>query len=322
MLQDNILTILERNRGKIITGGAIASRLDVSRTAVWKAVAALREQGNEIESIQSSGYRLSEDSDGLNRRIIHDYLDTAALGRSMEIAETVSSTFHRMAQSNPHELPEGHTVLAHHQTHGKGRLGRPFYSPKNSGVYMSVLLKPAIELTETPFLTICAAVAVTRAIEEVCGLETGVKWVNDVYHNGKKLCGILTEASVSAEMQTVDYAVVGIGINTAATPPEVQDIATSICEATGKRGVRNRLAAGVLNHLERVYLDFTRHGKKREILKAYRERLFIIGRQVEVFEHGQNYTATVEGIDNSARLMVKRENGQTAYIGAGEIKLC
>jgi BirA family biotin operon repressor/biotin-[acetyl-CoA-carboxylase] ligase len=186
---------------------------------------------------------------------------------------------------------------------------------------MSVLLKPEIELSQTTFLTICAAVAVTRAIEEICGVETGVKWVNDVYHNGRKLCGILTEASVSAELQAVDYAVVGIGINTAATPPEVRDIATSIYDATGIRGIRNRLAAGVLGHLERIYIDFTRHAKKREILEAYRERLFIIGRQVEVFEYGQSYTATVQGVDDDARLIVRRENGEISRIGAGEIKL-
>jgi BirA family biotin operon repressor/biotin-[acetyl-CoA-carboxylase] ligase len=186
---------------------------------------------------------------------------------------------------------------------------------------MSVLLKPAIELSETPFLTICAAVAVTRAIEEVCGVETGVKWVNDVYWGGKKLCGILTEASISAEMQAVDYAVVGIGINTAGTPPEVRDIATSVYEAAGMRGVRNRLTAGVLNNLERVYTDFTGGGKKREILEAYRERLFITGRTVEVFESGRSYTATVQGVDDDARLIVKRANGEVACIGAGEVKL-
>jgi BirA family biotin operon repressor/biotin-[acetyl-CoA-carboxylase] ligase len=186
---------------------------------------------------------------------------------------------------------------------------------------MSVLLRPQIPLTETPFLTICAAVAVSRAIEEICGIEVGVKWVNDIFHRGKKLCGISTEASISAEMQTVESAVVGIGINTAAVPEEISGIATSIHEAGGARGIRNRLVAQVLNHLEETYIGFTVHGKKQKILEAYREKLFIVGRKVEVLQPGESYTATVQGIDKSARLIVKRENGTTVHINAGEVQL-
>ncbi|GHU79123.1 bifunctional ligase/repressor BirA [Clostridia bacterium] len=321
MLSERVLYLLEQNRGKLVTGGELAKQLDVSRTAIWKAVRALREDGSEIEALPNSGYRLLPESDGLSGQSIHDMLATENFGRSMELLESVASTNQYLKGLDTASLGEGYTVVADGQTSGRGRLGRPFYSPAREGVYLSVLLKPAIPLAETAFLTICAAVAVCRAVEAVCGVKTGIKWVNDIYVAGKKLCGILTEAFISAEMQSVDYAVAGIGINTGDIPAEVEDTATSIYAAAGVRGIRNRLIAQLLNQFEGVYTDYTVRGKKREILEEYAGRLFIIGREVEVSAPGGVCTATVLGVNDSGGLMVKRRDGEIIHLGAGEIKI-
>lgn len=321
MLNEQVLYILEQNRGKLVTGGEIAKRLDVSRTAIWKTVAALREDGNAIESAPNKGYRLAEESDGLSGQVMGELLTTRMLGRSLELLKTVDSTNLYLRARDISALPEGHVVIADEQTGGRGRLGRTFYSPPHSGIYMSCLLKPPVPLAEAPFLTICAAVAVCRAVESVCGMRVGIKWVNDIFHDGKKLCGILTEAAVSAEMRQVDYAVVGIGVNTGDIAPEVEDVATSIYRATGLRGIRNRLAAGILNRLEEVYLDYVLHGKKSEILAAYEEKLFILGKRVRVMGSGDGYEAAVLGVDDSGALVVKNMSGDILHVASGEIRL-
>lgn len=321
MLYEQVLYTLEKKRGEIVTGGEIARAAGVSRTAVWKTVLALKEDGHEIESIPNSGYRLRQESDGLSLQAIRDYLTTEKLGRSIELLKTVDSTNSYLKAGDTAVVRDGHTVLANGQTGGRGRLGRTFYSPTGSGVYLSCLLKPPIPISETPFLTICAAVAVYRAIRDTCGIKTDIKWVNDLYAGGKKLCGILTEAGVNAEMRCVDYAVVGIGVNTCGVAPEVSEIATSIFTETGVRGVRNRLIAEILNHFEQVYFDYIQRGKKQEILNAYTERLFIIGKPVEVVEYGGSYKAVALGVDAAGRLLVKRQNGETVGVDAGEVRI-
>ena len=323
MLNEKILHILECNRGEIVTGGYIAAQLKVSRTAVWKAIAALRDEDlNKIESIPNSGYRLSPDSDGLCGGIITDYLQTNTFGKSLKILDEIDSTNTYLCSLDAAGLPEGHTVIARHQTGGRGRLGRPFVCTRGGGIYMSVLLKPRLPISETPFITICAAVAVVRAVRDVCGITADIKWVNDIYANNKKLCGILTEASVTAEVSAIDRAVVGIGINTGEISPEVHDIATSIYEQSGIRGIRNKLIAAVLNQFEVIYSAFSQNGKKADILSEYCERLFVLGRQVHVSEHGRAYTASVHGIDESGSLIVKRADGEVIHLSAGEISLC
>ena len=321
MLNEKILYILEKNRGKIVTGGDIAAQLGVSRTAVWKSIPALREQGSDIESIPNSGYRLSNDSDGLCSGIIQDYLQTRAFGRSMEILDEIDSTNIYLGSLDSNKLPEGHTVLARHQTRGKGRLGRPFACTRGGGIYMSILLKPQLIISEAPLITFCAAVAVVRAVRDICGIKTGIKWVNDIYYGEKKLCGILTEASVTAEVGAIERAVVGIGINTEPPVPEVRDIATSIYEATGRRGMRCSLIAAVLNQFELLYTDYSQNAGKQRILEEYREHLFVLNRQVEVAGHGPAYTASVLGIDESGHLIVKRAGGEVIELSAGEINL-
>ena len=282
MLQEKVLYILEKNRGKVITGGEISRQLGVSRNAVWKAINSLKQNGNNIESLPNKGYRLAVDSDGLCKQIIQEMLTTEKLGSRIQLLETIDSTNTYLKQQDLSNMQEGFVVLADEQTGGRGRLNRFFFSPKHSGVYLSVLLKPNLPPEKSRLLTICAAVAVSNALHKVCGVISQIKWVNDIFVGGKKICGILTEASLSAEMQSLDYVIVGIGINTGEIPEEIEDIATSVLEVTGEKGFRNKLVAEILNQLEEVYFAYLLSGKESEILSAYSEKLIYINEKVLV----------------------------------------
>ncbi len=321
MLEEQILYLLEKNKGQTVTGGELAKELSVSRTAVWKAIGKLREKGNQIQSLPNSGYRLDKTSDGLSRQYIQDLLKTRYLGKDLVVLETVSSTNQYLKEQPTGSIPEGYAVIANQQTQGRGRFGRTFYSPAGSGIYLSLLLRPPIPINEVSFLTICAAVAVSDAIQEVCGIQVGIKWVNDLLYHGKKLCGILTEASISAEIQAIDYAIVGIGVNLGEVAPEVEDIATSLYAISGRQGLRNQLIAEILNQFEKVYLGFTQEGKKAQILSAYVEKLCNVGKPVEILAPDRSYQAVIQGVDQTGALLVQTQTGETITVSTGEIKL-
>lgn len=320
MLKEDLLYLLEKNKGKVVSGGELSRQLNVSRNAIWKAIKVLRQEGSKIESLPNSGYLLLEDSDGLSKQSISDHLTTKKIGQSMEMLKTIDSTNQYLKSLNTSLLPEGHTVISNEQTAGKGRLGRTFYSPAGEGIFLSVLLKPLIPIKEVTFLTLCAATAVCQAIEKVCGIRSEIKWVNDIFYQGKKLCGILTEGSVSAEMGTLDYVIIGIGINTGKIPEEVEQIATSLSLENQEQGIRNGLTAEVLNQLESIYHTFL-NGEKQEILDSYSERLFILGQTVTIRMPEKSYQGTVMGLNDSGQLLVKDGDGNIHTVIAGEILL-
>ena len=321
MLWEKVLLILEKKQGEIISGGYMARHLGVSRTAVWKAVHILKEKGNDIEIVPNSGYRLNAAGDSLSVLAVQEHLKTSRFGRSLEILDVTDSTMNYIRRMDVAGTDEGYCVISNEQTGGKGRLQRHFYSPADEGIYMSFLLKPHIRMSETPFLTICAAAAVSRAIDKICSVSTQIKWVNDVYCGGKKICGILTEAALSAEIGNIDYAVTGIGVNTGKIPDEIKSTAASVYEQTGLKGIRCRLAAEILNEFEDIYYGFTMHGQKKEILEEYASKLFILGRQVEVNALDRRYNAVVLGINDDAELLIEREDKTRHTINSGEINL-
>ncbi len=319
--QYGVLNFLEQRRGEIKTGGKLARELGVSRTAVWKAVRALREDGHDIQALPNSGYRLLGDSDGLSLQGIEKHLSTDRFGRKIELHDTLASTNSYIKGLDTSRLPDGFAVIADGQTAGRGRLGREFVSPPRQGVYLSVLSRPAIGVGDITLLTLCAAVAVCRAIETVCGASPRIKWVNDIYLEGKKVSGILSEAFLSAELGAVEYAVIGIGINTGEVDASVAGIATSIYRAIGLRGVRNRLAASLLNHLEWA-CDLLDGGAGREaLLREYASRLYILGKRVRArYPHG-NREGTVLGVDASGALRLEGADGTLSIVRSGEIEI-
>ena len=305
-VKDAVLQALEQARGTRLSGGRLAEQLGVSRAAVHKAIAALRESGLAIDAVTGEGYRLASDDDSLTAAGINALLDTAVIGREILVEPSLTSSNTTMKEQYLGRR-HGFTLFAEEQTGGRGRLGRTFVSPADTGV---------------SFVTISAAIAVVRAIEQTAGFTPQIKWVNDVLMNGRKLCGILTEATIEGETGTVSSLVVGIGINlhpNPAWPEEVQAVAGAISDF-GKPPRRAELAAAVLNHFEDVYalLD---QGKEPELLEQYRERLCCIGRPVTVISPAGRYEAECVGLDENAHLLVKTADGQVNALSSGEISI-
>lgn len=216
-LKDKVLEILEDNRGRSVSGNKIAVSLGMTRSAVWKAVKQLREEGYTINAVTNRGYCLTSDNDILNEPSVISFLETKELGRKMDIFKSIDSTNNFAKSLAQLGAVNGHTIIAEQQTAGKGRMGKKFYAPNNQGIYLSVIVRPQLSVEYALMITSCAAVAVAEAIEKVSGLRCGIKWVNDLYSNGKKLCGILTEAAIGVEQGGLEYAVIGIGINVSNT---------------------------------------------------------------------------------------------------------
>lgn len=322
MVRDEVLQALERSRGQLVSGGTLAKELGVSRTAIWKAIAALRDSGFPIESVAGGGYRLAQDSDVLSQAGIDVVLNTRTIARSLDVFAEIDSTNNYLKQ-HAAQLPDGHTAVADCQTAGRGRLGRSFLSPPGSGIYLSILLRPQISLQQINLITVGAAVAICRAIAQVADFQPSIKWVNDVLMNGKKLCGILTEASVEAETGLLSYAIVGIGINVRTPaqgmPEEIRDIAGSLEDFAPHSVRRNALTAAFLNEMERCY-QLILTGDTKQLMADYRELMHFFGQPIRVMENGRNTDAVAVNIDEQGHLLIER-NGQRETLLAGEISI-
>lgn len=319
-VQDAVLDILERNRGVFFSGEALAKELNVSRNAVWKAVRKLSEAGYAIEGISGRGYALREDSDVLTPASILRRLETDVPVR-IEVRREVTSTNTVLKQEAERGAPEGSVLIAESQTAGKGRLGRQFHSPHGTGLYLSILLRPDFSAEQSLFITTAAAVAVAQAIEDVTGRESQIKWVNDIYLEGKKVCGILTEASVDFESGRLNWAVLGIGINIAEPPggfpEEIRDVATVLFPDSCPVTARSSLAAAVISRFFAYYAHLT----DKEFMSEYKRRSFLTGKEVTFALGSETIQGVVTGISDDAHLLVRTENGEERAFSAGEVTL-
>ena len=304
--------------GETFSGEQLARELGVSRNAVWKAMNQLRQSGYGIDAVTNRGYRLVAAPDRLSETEICRWLRTKELGREMEIHERLDSTNNRAKTLAAAGAPHGLTVIADSQSGGRGRMGRSFFSPEHSGIYMTCILRPDCAPDRAGLLTSLAAVAAARAVEAVAETEVKIKWVNDLYIRDRKVCGILCEAGLGMEAGKLDYAVAGIGINTGRMefPPELKDIATSVGNETGAAPDRNRLIAEILNQLEELYGDL----ETGSFLEESRRRSNVIGRTVTVIEGGRQYPARAVDIDGQGRLVIETGEGRTC-LNYGEVSL-
>lgn len=319
--REQLLALFEENKGTYISGEDIAQRLDVSRNAVWKAVNHLRKEGYEIAAVPNKGYCLSEETDILSPQGIRKHLRSGADGLAIEVLAVTESTNTLLRERASAGAPEGTVIVANEQTRGKGRMGRDFYSPADTGVYLSLLLRPKDLAThEAVFITTMAAVAASEAIEAVSGKETRIKWVNDLYIDGKKVAGILTEASLGLESGHLDSVVLGIGIN--AYPPrggfpnDLRAIAGSVFSKRRSDG-KNRLAAEFLNRFIAVYAAM----EEREFVDTYRAKSFVIGKEIHVVSATGERNAFALDVDEQCRLVVRYEDGTTEALSSGEIRV-
>lgn len=315
-VKEKILDYLETNRGVYVSGEQLAGILEVSRTAVWKAIKTLQNEGFNIEAVTNKGYMLTEDTDVLTQNGVTSYLETERA--RVEVYKSVTST--NLVVKDRASEAEGLVIASMEQTGGMGRMGRSFSSPKDTGIYFSILLKPEIDNKEVTLLTSLAAVAVCEAIESCSDLKPAIKWVNDVFLNDKKVCGILTQASFSMENFAPEYVVVGIGINVY-SPREgfdksIRDVAGSVFSE--KQGdMKNRLLAKTLDRFF-YYYD---HFEDKSFVAEYKKRSLIIGKRVKVIKPNESRPATAISIDDSCHLLVRYEDGAEELLSTGEISV-
>lgn len=366
--RDRVLKYLESKKGSYVSGQKIASELELSRTAVWKAVQKLKSEGFNIDAVTNRGYCLPLDYDVLSAEKIYDNISGIVSDRGVDtgidsdraflagtrhfnmdslyikVYDTIDSTNALCMRMASEGAAGGFIAVAGSQSRGRGRRGRTFYSPEDTGLYLSILLRPS-GLSSKPAMrfTTIAAVAVSEAIEAVSGRKADIKWVNDIYVDGRKVCGILTEASFNLEDYTLAYAVVGIGINVYEPedgfPDVIKDVAGAIspCRSGAedindpvlKNGGRNRLAAEIITRfysycvaeLNSQYSNNPSMDVKRYI-DEYRKRCFVIGHDVDVLKAGSApVRAHVSGLDDECGLNVIYEDGSRETLTSGEISI-
>ena len=319
--KEKLLELLEENREEYLSGEELAGTLAVSRAAVWKAVKSLQQEGYPIDAVTNRGYRLSRGGDRLSAPGIRKYLKGACRELPITVVEETQSTNTALRALAEAGAPEGTVYIAQSQTGGRGRMGRSFYSPAGTGLYLSLLLRPTTwEPARAAQLTAAAAAAMCEAIRQVTGKEPGIKWVNDLLLDGKKVCGILTEASFSMESGVLEYAVLGLGVNVyrpeGGFPGELGEIAGAVLESPGE-DVRSRLAGEFLNRFLAGYA----HPEDRSFLEIYRRRSVAVGREVTVLSGGTERRAFAYGVDDACRLLVRCDDGSEQALSYGEIRV-
>lgn len=246
-------------------------------------------------------------------------MDSAVAKFHIQVYDMVPSTNTLLKEQAALGAPHGTVIIARHQTAGRGRLGRSFFSPADTGLYMSILLRPQMQMEDALFLTTATAVAVAKAIEKVTGELTAIKWVNDIFCNGKKVCGILTEAVPDFTTGKLEYAVIGIGVNLMPPkegfPEALKNIATSILTEDAKGDSINKLATELLTQLA----DYLEQPQADAFLEEYRKRCFLIGREVTILP--DNEKALVLGIDDKVGLVVRRKDGTQTTLRTGEVSV-
>ncbi|MBQ4575278.1 MAG: biotin--[Clostridia bacterium] len=324
-VKEKLLILLESRRGSFVSGQDIADDFGVSRTAVSKAADQLRADGYSIESRQNLGYRLSEDNDIINDcnlRPALKYNPDRALCIYREIDST-NTALKRMAQEGAADRT---VVIAESQTAGRGRQGKSFFSPAGSGLYMSLLVRPedGLPFDCVTMLTVLAGVAAAEAVRVLFDIDARIKWVNDIYCNGKKLCGILTEATLDAEMRSVSSAVIGIGINVRRTafPPELADIACAVEDFSDESDVKkSALAAEILNRIDGYLNELCSSDGKHRLISKYRTLSCVIGEEITFMREGVLHNARAIGIDEDGALIIQYDNSTREALNSGEISI-
>ncbi|MCL2109783.1 MAG: biotin--[acetyl-CoA-carboxylase] ligase [Oscillospiraceae bacterium] len=318
-----VLELLEGSRGVSISGGKIAARLNVSRSAVWKAVKGLERDGYRISAVTNKGYCLAEDCDLMSVEGIKKYLPDLANPVDIRLYDTLESTNTTAKELAVAGAGHGTLIVADYLSGARGRYGRSFFTKAGCGIYMTVILQPPQTRPPT-LITSYAALSVCLAIEELTGKMPQIKWVNDILLYNRKLCGILTEAITDYESGCVQCLVVGVGINfiepDGGFPENIREIAGAIFDREESPSVtRNRLAA-------EVYRRIMNFGDcdKAFLLEQYRKRLVTLGQRITVSGAGEPFEAVAMDIDENCGLVVKksqRDGGEVVMLTSGEVSL-
>ncbi|HEX3022535.1 MAG TPA: biotin--[acetyl-CoA-carboxylase] ligase [Lachnospiraceae bacterium] len=304
-----------------ISGQQLCKELGVSRTAVWKVMNRLKEEGYQIDSISNKGYRLISQPDVITKEAILSKVDTRRIARKVKFFDEVGSTNTVAKQFAEEQDSDGLLIVAEQQTQGKGRRGRNWDSPKGTGIFMSLILKPVLEPSNASMLTLVAALAVNEGIRKYTGLESFIKWPNDIVVNGKKVCGILTE--MSTEVDYINHIVVGIGINVNMRdfPAEIQHIASSLALESGHQIHRAELIAMIMEQFEHYYEQFLETKDLSNFMDHYNRMLINVNREVQIITTEESYLAYALGINEHGHLLVRNNEGNISQIYAGEVSV-
>lgn len=318
-MKSEILKAL-RKADDYLSGQQLCGKLGVSRTAVWKEIQKLKQEGYVIEAVPNKGYRLLNTPDILSADELKSIRQTKWIGREIHYYDVTDSTNTRAKQLAEEGSPHGTLVVADRQESGKGRRGRSWTSPGGLNIYMSILLKPEITPQSASMLTLIAALSVARALNASAGLSPRIKWPNDIILNGKKVCGILTE--MSTEIEHINYIVVGIGINVGNTkfPEDIASMATSLFLEGCKKIKRTELIENVCEQFECCFDIFQKTMDLSPIRQEYQNLLVNRGRNVRVLDPKEPFEGTALGITDTGELIVDTKEGQK-LVSAGEVSV-
>jgi BirA family biotin operon repressor/biotin-[acetyl-CoA-carboxylase] ligase len=320
-MDDEILQLLRKHPSAFLSGQEISRRLKVSRTAVWKRLRRLRTLGYEIEASTRSGYRLIQSPDLLTPTEVKPLLKTKWMGRTIHHFQTLDSTNSKAYQLALNGAEEGEVVISESQKKGRGRLGRQWFSPPFLNLYLSVILRPKISPHQASLITLMAAVATADAIQKFSGLLPLIKWPNDILLRDRKVAGLLNE--IHSEMDRIHFVILGIGVNLNMDEKmfskEIRAVATSLKIEMGQKVSRKAFLQFFLQELEKWYSIFLEEGGA-VILKAWRDRAHIKGRQVKVTSFGETVGGIAIDVDSDGALILGTEDGKQKRVVAGDIE--
>jgi BirA family biotin operon repressor/biotin-[acetyl-CoA-carboxylase] ligase len=320
-MDEEILRLLREHSSGFLSGEEISRRLKVTRTAIWKRVEQLRSLGYEIKATPRAGYRLIRSPDLLIPSEVNPLLETKWIGKTIHFFETVDSTNTKAYELALRGAREGEVVLAESQKKGRGRLGRQWFSPSFSNLYLSVILRPKIPPHQASLITLMAAVATADALRKFSGLDPRIKWPNDVLLNDRKVAGLLNE--IHSEADRIHFVILGIGINlnmdASMVSKEIRSRATSLKKEMGQTISRKEFLKTLLGELETWYEVFLEEGGTT-ILKAWRDRAQIQGKQVNVTSFGETLRGVAIDVDSDGALILETETGERKRVVAGDVE--
>ena len=319
-MKTEILKMLRETEG-YVSGQELCNKFGVSRTAIWKVINQLKEQGYVIDSVQNKGYHITEAPDVMTEEELQSCRKTKWAGQEIAYFDEIDSTNIKAKELAEQGYPNGTLVVADQQVSGRGRRGRSWESPSGTGIFMTLMLKPEINPNNASMLTLVAALAVAKAIKDVTGLDAQIKWPNDIVINGKKICGILTE--MSAQFDYINHIVIGIGINVhnEVFSDEIAHMASSLLlESQGKKFRRAEIIEKVLEYFEEYYEIYLETEDLTALTGEYNKILVNMNKQVRVLDPKDEFEGKAMGITAKGELIVDTWESRK-LVSSGEVSV-
>ncbi|MGV8153521.1 MAG: biotin--[acetyl-CoA-carboxylase] ligase [Alkaliphilus sp.] len=319
-MKKQILKELYRAKAEYISGEKLSTKLGVSRNAIWKNISSLKKEGHVIESARNRGYRLLSSDLEISQTDLQVSISTKKIGKKIICFDEIDST-NNYAKKIACREEHGTVIIAESQTAGRGRRGRDWVSPKNEGLWMSIILKPIIPLSEASKITQIAALSICNAIRELCKCEALIKWPNDIVINGKKVCGILTE--MTGELGEISFIIVGIGINikTREFTEDLSAIATSLLIESKTEVSRKELFLRIMEKFEKYYESFIENVSLESIVPEIRKYSALVGKEIIVVRGNKKIYAIAKDITSEGELSIETSEGEKIILNSGEVSI-